>query len=796
MKTLSLSGDWTLRRDDGATFLAVLPGTDFGALMAAGEIRNPLTSGVEEEALATSAHDYTFLRSFSLDADALRYAHVHFRCDVIDTLCTCVINGKTAFESKSAFVPVDVEVKPLLRVGENSIELRFRSPSEYIIRRYKEEPLMSNPNGVNGICHIRKPGCHFGWDWGPCVPYSGALTDVTLQCFDRRIEDISIRQETTKKHATVRVTAKNADRIRLLTPEGMELEGENGVFFVEHPSLWYTYEMNGLDVQPLYTVVFENEDERIEKKIGLRSLVLDRSEDEFGEQFRFLLNGEPIFCKGANLIPFSALFEDSDNETIDRYLQLARRANFNMLRVWGGGEYASEHLLSRCDEMGILIWQDFCFACQLYPFYDESFTDLVMEEVRAQVTRMGLHPSLALWCGNNEAEMTYSFLPKTHKLIKAYLSFFYGTLRDYLAQNAAMPYIPSSPCGSEPFKGTADDSTGDTHLWSVWHGLKKLNFYATRDTRFLSEFGLESLPSMEAIRTFAQPEDYSLASKPFMHHQKCVGGNRKMLFYLTELFDYPGRFQDLPALTGLVQDECIKNAASHFRRQKGRSNGCLVWQFNDVWNCPSWSMVDFTGMPKAAQYHARDYFAPVGVTVHHQKSSVILEAHNDTLSTQTFDVSVRIFTVDGACQSEEMIPVTLEQNSQKTICTIPVTRKTVLEIRWRDHIMTELCCAPRNLHLPPAGLQVDQDGDTVTIRSDAFAYGVHIEADAVPLDNDFSIMPGESRTVRFETAPTVLHVTCVNNMPFSRRPLKRLAFRTKYRLEPRNITREIYYGIK
>ena len=796
MKTLSLSGSWTLRRDDGAAFPAVLPGTDFGALIAAGEIKNPLVSGLEAEALETAAHDYTFLRTFTLDADALQCEHVHLCCDVFDTLCTVVINGRTAFETNSAFLPVDRDVKAFLRAGENTIELQFHSAYRYIEKRHREEPLLMNPNGVNGICHIRKPGCHFGWDWGPCVPYCGALADLTLQCFDRRIEDVRIRQETSRRHATVKAEAKNADRIRLFSPEGVELEGENGLFFVEHPALWYTYEMNGLETQPLYTVVFECEDERVEKKIGLRSLVLDRGKDAYGEQFRLLLNGEPVFCKGGNLIPFSALFEDSNDETIDQYLKLARQSNFNMLRVWGGGSYASEALLSRCDEMGILIWQDFCFACQLYPFYDDAFTDLVMAEVRAQVPRMETHPSLALWCGNNEAEIMYGYLPKTHKLIKCYTAFFYGTLRDYMQENAAVPYIPSSPCGSEPFKGAADDNTGDTHLWSVWHGLKKLDYYATRNTRFLSEFGLESLPSMAAIRTFASPQDFSLSSKPFMQHQKCVGGNRKMLFYLSELFDDPARFEDLPALTGLVQDECIKNAAVHFRQQKGRSNGCLVWQFNDVWNCPSWSMVDFTGMPKAAQYHARDYFAPVAVTCCKEKGKATLVAHNDTLQTQTFDVSVRRFSVDGQCLGEELIPVTLEKNSQKTICTVPLTKKTVLEIRWLDHIVTELCAAPRKLRLPPAGLQVDQDGNTVTIRSDAFAYGVHLEADTVPLDNDFSIMPGESRTVRFESAPAALHVTCVNNMAFSRRPLRRLWFRLRYRLEPRNLANEIYYSTK
>ena len=797
MKTLLLSGVWTLRREsDGKTFPAVLPGTDFGALIASGEIDNPLTSGVESEALQTAAHDYTFFRTFPLGEDLLQKKQIHLCCDVLDTLCTCVINGREAFKSESAFVPVDEDVKAFLHPGDNTIELRFRSAYRFIEEAWKDDPLMANFNGVNGICHIRKPGCHFGWDWGPCVPYCGALADVTLQAFDARIENVRVRQETTRSHAHVWASADGAERIRLFTPQGVELEGENGAFFVEHPELWYTYEMNGFDTQPLYTLVFEGEDDRVEKKIGLRSLTLDRQKDDYGNQFRFLLNGEPVFAKGANLIPFSALFEDADDDTVDRYLQLARFGNFNMLRVWGGGVYAPEHLLQRCDEMGILIWQDFAFACQLYPFYKENFTSLVMREVESQLLRMELHPCMALWCGNNEAEMMYGYLPKTHKLRKAYVDFFYGTLQRYMDEHAAVPYIPSSPCGTEPFTDACDDNSGDTHLWNVWHGLKKLNYYASRDTRFLSEFGLESLPCMQSIRTFASPKDDSLSSKPFMNHQKCTGGNRKMLFYLSELFDTPVRFSDLPALTGFVQSECVRNAAVHFRQQKGRSNGCLVWQFNDVWHCPSWSMVDFSEMPKPAMYHARDFFAPVAVTCRHNKHTVTLVAHNDTLEQQQFDVSVRLFNVSGECTGEELIPVSLGANSQQEICTLPVTKKTVLEIRWRDHVVTELCAAPRSLHMKPVGLQVLPDGKSVTIKSDGFAYGVHIEADVAPDANDFCVMPGEQRTVSFQKAPEQLHVTCVNNMPFHRRPLLRLAKRAQYRLEPRNIANEVYYSKK
>ena len=797
MEQLLLSGAWTLRRRrDGKTFPAVLPGTDFGALIRAGEIENPLRSGVEDEALRTAREDYSFLRTFFVEPSLLERQHAHLCCAGVDTLCDIYLNGALAFGNRSAFVPLDQDVKAFLREGENKIELRFASPVKFIEEAYRAHALPPNPNGVDGIPYIRKPGCHFGWDWGPCVPWCGVTDDITLQFFDTRITCVRVTQQTTQARALVKASADGAARIRLFAPDGSEIPGDDGVFTVEAPELWATYEMNGKDKQPLYTLVFENDETSVTRRIGLRSLTVDRSADAYGENFCFLLNGARVFAKGANLIPFSALFEDSDNATVDRYLALARRANFNMLRVWGGGNYASEHLLEKCDEMGILIWQDFAFACQMYPLYDPAFCALVMKEVACQVERMETHPSLALWCGNNEIEESFLLRPIEKTLRSSYVSFFYDTLQPYMRSHAQTPFIPSSPFGCAPFKRVTDDSVGDTHLWSVWHGLKKLNYYQTRFTRFLSEFGMESLPSLNSISTFASPAEYSMESAPFQNHQKCVGGNRKMLFYLTELFDMPAEFTDLPALTGLVQSECLKRAAVHFRQNKGRCNGCLIWQFNDVWNCPSWSMVDFEEVPKAALYHARDFFAPVAVTCRLERGRATLAAHNDTLRHVRFPVTLRVLNLESGEAREEELVADLEQDSVVPLKTLRVKPTDVLQFRWLEHFVTELCCAPRKLRLPHANLRVTTEGGRVTIESDVFAFGVHIAANTPPSDNDFSLFPGERCTVEFAEPPQNLQVSCVNNMAFDRRKLRRLLFRGLYRLRPKNLTREIYYILK
>ena len=793
---ISLNGEWEMKRaSDSKTFRAEIPGTDFGALIKAGEIKNPLVSGVEDEALKTASDNYSFKRKFNVAKEELEKKNVRLECGCIDTLCDCVINGKRAFSLSSAYIPVCEDIKKYLTEGENEIEFSFASPYNYIKKKYEQHPLVPNSNGVNGIPYIRKPGCHFGWDWGPCVPYCGILDDIYIECLDKPIEKIAIKQSTTKEKSVVKATADGAETIYMLTPDGKRLDGENGEFIIENPELWYTYELSQKETQPLYTVVFENGEVKTEKKIGLRSLYLDTSKDEYGYQFRFVLNGEPVFSKGANLIPFSALFEDTDCSTVDYYMNLARKSNYNMLRVWGGGTYASDYLLEKCDEMGILIWQDFCFACQLYPLYDEQFKALVMKEVEANVRRMDTHPSVALWCGNNEIEQMFGYLPKSSKLIKAYIQFSYVELKDKVASLTEASFIPSSPYGTAPFENTSSDDVGDTHMWNVWHGLKKLDYYQQRFTRFMSEFGLEALPSMKAIKTFAQKKDFSMSSKPFMNHQKCTGGNQKMLFYLTEMFDFPKHFEALPYLTGIVQSECVKNAAVHFRQNKGRCNGCLYWQYNDVWNCPSWSSVDFEGVPKALQYNARDFYSPVAVTCQKENGEAAIYAHNDTLYPIKLDVKLEYFNMSGEKLREEKFDISLEKNSHQHIRTAKTNPKEVLRISWGNRSITEIFSVPAKMKLQKADIRTEFDGDSLKVSSDTFAYNIFIESDSIANENYFSLMKGETKTVTFDRKPEEINVICANNIEFIHKPIRKKMFRALYRMKLGNIARAIGYAI-
>lgn len=790
MNTVDLSGVWSLKRlSDGKVIDATLPGSDIGNFIKAGVIENPLINGDDSIGEKLGEDESEFSRSFTLSDEDLQYGNIHLRSGGFDTLCSVYINGELAFETNNAHISVDKDIKKFVRSGENGITLRFHSSVKYIKRRQKENPITKNNNGINGAAYIRKPSCHFGWDWGPCLPYNAVLGSIEIKCFNREISEIKISQSTKKESSEITVHARGADSIYILSPSSERIDGEDGKFTVKNPQLWYTRELSGKLSQPLYSVVFENDEETVTKKIGLRSLYLDRSKDKYGENFVFVLNGEKIFAKGANLIPFSAIYEDSDNSTVDYYLDLAEKSNFNIIRVWGGGSYAGDYFLEQCDKRGILVWQDFCFACLMYPFYENDFLDNVVNEARENVLRMTTHPCLALWCGNNEIEVMFGHLPRGTKLMKAYEEFFYRTLPSHISNLTDTDYIPTSPIGTAPFKDCAGDSSGDTHMWNVWHGLKKLDYYQTRYSRFLSEFGLESLPSMKAIKTFADEENLTITSPSFNRHQKCVGGNKKMLFYLAEMFDMPKSFEDMPYLTGIIQAECVKNATVHFRQNKGRCNGSVFWQFNDVWNCPSWSSVDFEGVPKALQYKAAEFFAPVAVTCKKENSTAYIFAHNDTLTPVEFPVKVYI---NNAFVKE--YTVSLKPNSCCKLDEIKVNKTDYMQIKYLDSVITEIFAAPCDMKLKKADIKVKVQGNKMTLKSDSFAYNVCVEAESVADKNYFCLAPGEERTIEFNGDIGKYNIRCANNIEFKKSSLKKQLFRLFYRLEPLNIGNYVYYS--
>lgn len=780
MEKLCLNDNFVVSIDEFKDMTVSAPFSDFGSLITNKAIDNPLVCK-NADALVDSVDRkvMTATNNFIITDSMMKNDHIHITVDKIDTLCKCFINDKLAFESRNAHIPVDADIKSLLTVGENTVKFVITSATEYITNRQNEHKLPKNANGTDGAAYLRKPACHFGWDWGPCVPYK-YIGNASIECYNKKIDDITIKQ---KDNNTIIVSATNADSIHIITPSGDKLSSDSNTFVIDNPELWYTHDISEKSTQPLYTVVLHNDEMTVEKRIGLRTIKLNRNNDEYGTNFQFVLNGVPIFAKGASVIPFAAIPEDADNSTIDYYLDLCVRSNFNMIRIWGGGEYASDYLLDRCDELGILVWQDFMYACLMYPFYEQGFLDECLLEARTNVLRMTHHASMALWCGNNELEAMFNYLPKNMEIMKAYEQFFYHQLADHIAPYTDIDYIPSSPLGDKPFSKNTADEVGDTHMWNVWHGLKPLNYYEKRYTRFLSEFGLESLPSMSAIKEFATEDEFDLASETFMSHQKCVGGNEKMMFYLKDRFDDPVSFTDLPYLTGIVQAECVKYATEHFRRNKGRCNGALFWQLNDVWCCPSWSSVDFLGNQKAMMYMARDFFAPLTVSFNGGK----LYLHNDTLSDKDITLDITIMNGRNTVLTKQ-IKVSSKANSLDTVFEHKLSDNDVMRVVlngarsfYFDNIKS----------LKKTAIHSEIKDGKLFITADDYARYVYIDIDNFA-ENYFSLLPGETKEIEFD-GDDCGYILCENNVEFTSNKIKTAISQLLYRLKPMNIANAFYY---
>lgn len=813
MKTISLNGKWQMTMPDSKTYDAEVPVSDYNVLLKSGVIKDPFYGTNEKEVLYIGETDKTFSRKFNLDKDFLKNENIILLCGSLDTLAEIYINGRLAGKSENAYIQFEKDIKEYINEGENSIEIRFASPVEYVKRRQKEKALPRNSNGINGVPYIRKPACHFGWDWGINMPVSGIIGDISIVGFNKEIRDFSVAQAHKDGTVTLKISTdlKKDSKGRITAPDGKasDFEIKSGYAQIEigDPELWWTRELSGKEKQPLYTIEIEN----ASKRIGLRTIELDRSADKYGHNFRFILNGVPIFAKGANVIPPDAMADRINRVSFEKITDDAVKANFNMLRIWGGGYYGSDDLYDLCDEKGILVWQDFMFACLMYPFYEEDFLSNVLNEVKYNVSRICHHASLALWCGNNEIEFMFTYLPENSEIVKWYRKFFYdilpGELRKY---DKKTPYIETSPIGDRFRKNITADKCGDTHMWHVWHGGKNLKYYTKRYTRFMSEYGMESLPSEDCIEQFAEKSEMDLFSGTMLSHQKCLSGNSKMMFYLLERYNKPEKFSDLIYLTGLIQAQCVGNAAEHFRRCKGRCNGSLWWQLNDCWGCPSWSSVDYSGKWKPLMYEGKRFFSPVALSVKEKGSDAEIYLLNDTLESAEYTVTAKIRDLNGKIFAEisEKVFSTAGNPLKAITFSLKGTDKTSSFLQAElfngegEKIFekTAVFAPERKLKLKRAKIRVLVDGNKLTLESNTYARSVFVDikGESTPLsDNSFDLIPGEAKTICLEKEcrikPESISVKCVNNVRSSSTEAERTAFRVGFSLKPENIANMFYY---
>ncbi|AOZ93124.1 glycoside hydrolase [Paenibacillus crassostreae] len=664
MEILTLTGLWQLQDEEGHISTEVqVPGSVYNDLLEAEIIADPFYRDNEKNSKDIMQREYRYSRSFDVGNDIYQSDRLELICEGLDTLTSIHVNGHLIANTNNMHRTYVLDIKPYIQLGTNDIEIHFHNTLDYIAHKQEASYLWGVETTVDGFPHIRKAHSSYGWDWGPQLPDAGIWRDIYLKAHNTaRIQDVYMTQHHTEEQVELDLRLEleswsseqlNVEVI-ITTPDGQLIQSryqaESGIqsftMAIDQPQLWWP---NGYGNQPLYTVAIELFDGAMkvdEQKytIGLRNIRIKQEPDTWGETFEFEINGVSIFAMGANYIPEDNLLPRTSKEKTEILIRDCIDANFNCIRIWGGGIYPDHNFYDLCDRYGLIVWQDFMFACAVYDMTDE-FAANIKQEAIDNIRRLRHHASLGIWCGNNEIEsaiVDWGF-PKTEKMKEDYIKQFEVLLADVAAQyDPNTFYWSSSPSSGGSFDNPSDPNRGDNHYWDVWHGLKPFTEYRSFHFRFCSEFGFQSFPSLKTIETFTEPEDRNIFSYVMERHQKNDGANGKIMYYLSQNFKYPKDFSSLVYASQLLQAEAMKYGVEHWRRHRGRCMGAIYWQLNDCWPVASWSSIDYYGRWKALHYFAKRFFSPILLSACEEGKKVALHVSNETMNSFTGNVSWKL----------------------------------------------------------------------------------------------------------------------------------------------------------
>ena len=715
-----------------------------------------------------SCFDY----KFDAEPELLAKKHVILHLSGIDTVADIVMNGGNLLHTSDMFRTYETDVKEILREGENTLSIRIIPPRS-VMQQKKAEPSAPDktihyvPSGCeDGNQYIRKAHSMSGWDWGIDLPDSGIYGDVQIMAFDSRIEDVHIRQLHKEGTVTVNteVTVTDGDTeavsVCIKAPDGTEYEGSE--VRISSPELWWPSNLGG---QPLYRVTVKYRDEVREYRIGLRTFTVSREKASWGREFCFMVNGVKFFAMGADYIPDDAIYPRITDEKLRLMVKTAHDSNYNCLRVWGGGYYPRDSFYDYCDEYGIIVWQDFMFACNIYDLTPELEDD-IRNEAADNIRRLRHHASLGLWCGNNEMESGWSHWPgfcdHSDALRRDYLRIFENILPEAVRKyDGEHFYWPSSPSSGGNFVNPDDENDGDTHFWEVWHGEKPFEEFLNHKFNFCSEFGFQSFPSMKTIRTFAQKDDMNIFSRVMESHQKNEAANGKMLAYIARYFRYPKDFESVVYVTQILQALAIKAGVEHFRRNRGKCMGALYWQMNDNWPVASWASVDYFGRWKPLQYAARKFFRPAAGSLFVKDGRAYAYVTNETASDIKVKAVIRIKKFDFSVIDSVEREIKAGSFSAAEIAEInaPVSYDTFIEavFYYEDGAVsseTAVTVPYKHLELKKPDIKVEFGGGKVHIISDTYTPFVFLDfddGDALFENNMFDITGPEGVTSGYDT---------------------------------------------
>ena len=812
-RSVSLNDGWEFRQRisgvdaiPGQWHSAEVPGVVHTDLLRNKLIPDPFFRSNESTLQWIENASWEYRSTFQATPETLKHSHMELVFEGMDGPAEVYLNDKLILTANNMFREWRVEVDSQLKAGPNQLLVVFPSPITEA-RKVAAEDFWRQQTQTPEKSYLRKAAYEYGWDWGPRFVLSGIWRPVKLDVWDDvkisnlHVHQLDISSESAHLMAETEVTCAQKGVARITvdyeqngrkssTSRDVELNlGVNHIDLpidIPHPDLWYP---NGYGRQPIYAFHAQlksggrvQDDQTV--RTGLRSIVLRRDPDQWGRSFELVVNGIPVFAKGADVIPFDSFPTRVTAAQYRWVLESAKTANMNMIRDWGGGYYETDEFYALCDELGIMIWQDFMFGNEWQPgTYD--FKQNVAQEAEYQIKRLREHPSIVLWCGNNETETSWEWhLSITIKLSadvarrmwQDYLTLFSGVLASAVERfTPETPYWPSSP--SADYEDISEDhQSGDMHNWDVWHGRLPFRDYEKSIPRFMTEYGFQSFPEMRTVEAFTLPEDRTGILTPVMlAHQKNTSGNAIIHDYMLRDYPEPKDFASFLYVSQVLQAEGIKIGTEHLRRNRPRTMGALYWQLNDCWPVASWASIDYYGRWKALHYYARRFYDDVLISPFLHDDKVDVYVVSDKLQPLSGTIHTRLLDFSGNSLLDQTKDVQVPAQSNAIYFTVDKASLGAKANLRQSFLVFDLEIAGKrvsrnliffnvthDLELPVSPkiettLDKASDGYTITVQSPKLARSVSLsfgDLDAQSSDNYFDLLPGEPVTLHLKSSAT------------------------------------------
>ncbi|NLO50854.1 MAG: glycoside hydrolase family 2 protein [Bacteroidales bacterium] len=808
-----ISGNWQFRQADSSQWHpATVPGTVHTDLLANQLIDDPFYRLNEKQQQWIDKMDWEYQTNFTISNDILRKQHIELVFEGLDTYADVFLNDQLILTADNMFRTWRIDCKPFLK-AENDLRVVLKSPIKIGLQKLNDLGYQlpadndQSENGGLGTQRVsiftRKAGYHFGWDWGPRLVTSGIWRPVNIEVWNQaRIDDVQIIQnQLDNDNANLTMVAEiKADttfpaslevwhQTNLLSNQEVQLLAGSHFykinFDIKNPKLWWPNGLGEAFLYPITLKLITNKTltDTTHTDVGLRTLRLVREPDadNIGESFYFEVNGRPVFAKGANYIPNDIFLPRVTPRHYEQVVQAAADANMNMLRVWGGGVYEDDLFYDLCDRHGILIWQDFMFACAMYPG-DSAFLENVRHEAIDNVKRLRNHPSLALWCGNNEIENAWGPYDENRgwgwkqrhsaaeraAIWQAYDTLFHHILPQVVQQlDAKTPYWHSSPSAGMGKLAGHDTPSGDMHYWGVWHGQHPFSDFKKHKARFMSEYGFQSFPTMASVARYTEPQDWDLDSEVMTAHQRSGIGNQRIRAYMEQDYVVPQDFEQLLYVSQLLQAEAIRTAIEAHRGAMPYCMGSLYWQLNDVWPVASWSGIDSYGQWKALHYAAREAFKNTVVIVDQTDSLLRFNVVSDLAEPRKAVLQMEVLNFDGDTLFNKNIPITIPANLAQEVFAIstseilakakPIVAMISARLIENDQEIDRALhyfVSPKEMQLPDPEITLDvtktKEGLLIALSTNKLVknlFLMHASDESHFSDNFFDVPAGERKEV-------------------------------------------------